>query len=65
MPKDHSYYENNPNEYYFKLISQSGMLIFLTTLLTYPMDLIHTRMATDMTPKTSRRKYMTAFECFN
>jgi len=37
----------------------------MTTLFTYPMDLIHTRMATDMSPKTGRRKYMTAFECFN
>lgn len=41
------------------------MLIGMTTALTYPFDLINTRMATDMTPKGQRRLYDTVFDCFN
>lgn len=46
-------------------MAQSAMLIGVTTAFTYPMDLIHTRMATDMTPKGQKRLYVTTFDCFN
>ena len=52
MPKDAEYYKANQNEYYFKLICQTASLVTLTSFLTYPLDLIHTRMATDMSPRT-------------
>ena len=64
MPLDASRYPPGP-EYYGRVIAQSAMLISITTTLTYPLDLINTRMATDMTPKGQRRLYVTVFDCFN
>lgn len=37
----------------------------LTTLLCYPLDLIHTRIASDMTKKGQPRLFTTTFDCFN
>lgn len=39
--------------------------MLLTTFLTYPFDLFHTRMATDLTKKGKARLFSTTFECFN
>ena len=64
MPLDASRYTPGL-EYYGSVIMQSAMLIGMTTALTYPFDLINTRMATDMTPKGQRRLYDTVFDCFN
>ena len=51
MPLDSSRYTPGL-EYYARIMAQSVMLISITTAFTYPLDLIHTRMATDMTPKS-------------
>jgi hypothetical protein len=32
---------------------------------SYPLDLIHTRMCTDMARKNTTRLYTTTFDCFN
>lgn len=37
----------------------------LTTALTYPLDLIHTRLVTDMSKKGQPRLFKTTFDCFN
>ena len=37
----------------------------LSTAIVYPLDLIHTRISTELTPKTERRQYHTTFDCFN
>lgn len=34
-------------------------------LITYPFDLIHTRMCADMSRKNTTRLYQTTFDCFN
>lgn len=41
------------------------MLIGVMTAFTYPLDLIHTRIATDMTPMGQQRLYNNVFQCFN
>lgn len=64
MPMEPSRYSPGL-EYYARITGQSAMLIGLTTALTYPLDLIHTRMATDMAPRGQDRKYATTFDCFN
>lgn len=65
MSLDPSRYGPGSLEYYGRLMSQSAMLIGMTTALVYPLDLIHTRMATDMSKKNQRRLYATTFDCFN
>lgn len=65
MPLDPSRYGPGSLEYYGRLMAQSAMLIGLTTAFVYPLDLIHTRMATDMSKKNQRRLYATTFDCFN
>lgn len=37
----------------------------LTLLLSYPFDLVHTRMTTDLTKKGQKRLFTTSFDCFN
>lgn len=37
----------------------------LTALLSYPLDLIHTRISVDMTKKGEPRLFTTTFDCFN
>ena len=64
MPKDPSMYENNIG-FYWRMIASSAMTIGITTALTYPLDLIHTRLSSDMTPKGNRRIYNTTFDCFS
>lgn len=47
MPMDPARYTPGM-EYYARIAAQSFVLISLTTAFSYPFDLIHTRMATDM-----------------
>ena len=52
MPKDPSEYENNL-DFYWRMFASSVMTVGLTTTIIYPLDLIHTRLVCDMTPKNS------------
>ena len=63
MPNDQSKYTGI--DYIWRLYASSAMIMGLTAGLTYPLDLIHTRLATDMTPKGQDRSYTTTFDCFN
>ena len=37
----------------------------VTTALTYPLDLLHTRLSADNTPMTRQRVLNSTFQCFN
>ena len=37
----------------------------VTTLLTYPYDLLHTRLSADCTPSSRQRVLYSTFQCFN
>ena len=41
------------------------MTIGVTALFTYPLDLIHTRISSDITKKNEQRLFSTTFDCFN
>ena len=63
MPYDAHKYKGI--DYYWRS-AVSGMLCMSTaTVLTYPLDLIHTRISTDLTKKGQPRLYTTTFDCFN
>ena len=47
------------------MLGSCAMTIGLTTALTYPLDLIHTRLVSDMTSKNNQRLYITTFDCFS
>lgn len=63
MPQDQSKYSGI--DYYWRYYASAAMIMGLTAMLTYPLDLIHTRLATDMTQKQQIRPYVTTFDCFN
>lgn len=50
---------------YLKTASAATVCTAATLFLTYPLDLIHTRMVTDMTKKGQPRLFTTSFDCFN
>ena len=52
-------------DYLLRAASAASICMALTTLLTYPLDLIHTRMTCDMSKTQSQRLYTTTFDCFN
>ena len=52
-------------DYAWRLMASGGTIFGLTTLLTYPLDLIHTRMASDISLKGYPRLYASTFECFS
>lgn len=47
------------------MLASCAMTIGVTTALTYPLDLIHTRLVSDMTAKNNLRLYVTTFDCFS
>jgi len=63
MPYDSSRYSGI--DYYWRLIASAGMIMGITAGITYPLDLIHTRLASDMSKKGQQRLYTTTFDCFN
>ena len=63
MPYDSHKYQGF--SYYWRLALSGTLCMLLTTFLTYPFDLFHTRMATDLTKKGQARLFSTTFECFN
>ena len=64
MPLEPNKYQGG-FDYWSRVLSQASSIITLSTLITYPLDVIHTRMTTDMTPKGQQKLYTTTFDCFN
>jgi len=52
-------------DYFWRAAASSVACMAVTTLFTYPLDLIHTRMSADMTTKGRQRLFTTTFDCFN
>lgn len=63
MPLDRSRYSGI--DFLWRFISSSFILMGITAAVTYPFDLIHTRLAADMSGKNDRRLFATTFDCFN
>lgn len=66
----HSIMPNDPRKYsgidfYWRACLSAVACMGVTTLVTYPLDLIHTRTSVDMTKKSATRLYTTTFDCFN
>lgn len=51
--------------YYWRTAVSGILCMGLSSVLTYPLDLIHTRNTTDLTKKGQPRLYKTTFDCFN
>lgn len=52
-------------DFFLRVCCASVFSTAVTFLLIYPLELVHTRLAIDMTPKGSQRLYSSTFECFN
>ena len=63
MPYDQSRYTGL--EYYGRFFGSSLMTVGVTALFTYPLDLIHTRISSDLTKKGEQRLFSNTFDCFN
>ena len=63
MPYDSSKYTGI--DYYWRLCASSAMIMGITCAFTYPFDLIHTRLVSDMTKKNQQRLFTTTFDCFH
>lgn len=57
MPLDQSQYVDGTLDYYWRKYFAALSIIGITTALVYPLDLIHTRMSTDMTSKREIRLF--------
>jgi hypothetical protein len=51
-------------DYFTRAACASVLCMSLTTLLTYPLDTIHTRTSVDMTKTGQTRLFSTTFDCF-
>ena len=63
MPLDSSRYTGL--SYYGRIFMASSATVSITSAMTYPYDLIYSRLGGDMTKKGSLRHYRTVFDCFN
>ena len=63
MPHDESKYTGL--DFYWRYLASASMIMGLTCGVTYPMDLIHTRITSDMSKKGTQRLFTTTFDCFN
>ena len=52
-------------DYVWRVFASSAILMGITAGLTYPFDLVHTRLTSDMSSKTDKRLFATTFDCFN
>ena len=63
MPYDVSKYQGI--DYWWRFLACASMTMGLTAGLTYPLDLIHTRLTSDMSKSGQSRLFKTTFDCFN
>lgn len=52
-------------DYFWRTAAAASMSMALTTVVTYPLDVIHTRITCDLSKNQSQRLYTTTFDCFN
>jgi len=52
-------------DFLWRAMMSSTICMGISTLLTYPLDLIHTRMSVDMSRTGTPRMFTTTFDCFN
>jgi solute carrier family 25 (adenine nucleotide translocator) protein 4/5/6/31 len=52
-------------DFFWRAAASGTACMALTTLLTYPFDLIHTRICSDLTKRGQPRLFRTTFDCFN
>lgn len=52
-------------DFFWRATSAASVCAVATTLFSYPLDLIHTRIASDLTKKGQQRLFKTTFDCFN
>jgi fluoride ion exporter CrcB/FEX len=63
MPYDSHKYRGF--DFFWRLSFIAGTIGALTTLVTYPFDLIHTRMTADLSKKGQKKLFYSTFNCFN
>lgn len=63
MPYDTHKYKGF--DYFWRAAGSFAFITAMTTLITYPFDLVHTRIAADITHKGQPRLFTTTFDCFN
>ena len=63
MPYDTHKYKGI--DYFWRSASAFSVLTAITTLVTYPFDLVHTRIAADLTGHNQPRLFTTTFDCLN
>lgn len=63
MPLDESRYSGI--DYYWRFLASASMICSVTAAFAYPLDLIHTRITSDMSKKGQQRLFTTTFDCFN
>lgn len=63
MPYDTKKYKGF--DYFWRSSLAAAFCMGLTTLVTYPFDLFHTRLAIDLSKKGEKRLFKTTFDCFN
>lgn len=63
FPMDDSRYRGL--DYLWRVAASSSIIMGVTAFLTYPLDLIHTRLAMDMSHKGQKKLYSNTFDCFN
>lgn len=64
-PLHPSQYADGTLDKWWRQLGAAVSIVGLSTAIVYPLDLIHTRISTELTPKTERRQYHTTFDCFN
>ena len=63
MPYDSSKYTGI--DYWWRYLASASMIMGVTAAFTYPLDLIHTRLTSDMSKQGQSRLFKTTFDCFN
>ena len=63
MPYDVNKYKGF--NYFWRAAISGSICMGLSALLTYPLDLIHTRTTSDLSKKGHPRLFKTTFDCFN
>ena len=63
MPYDTKKYKGF--DYFWRTAFAASFCMGLTTLLSYPLDLFHTRITCDLAKKGQQRLFTTTFDCFN
>ncbi len=63
MPYNSSKYSGL--DYFIRAQTAAVLCMSISTIFTYPFDLLHTRITADVTPKSRQRVYSSTFQCFN